>query len=140
MSGPLALVYPVLAVVLWTFVMMFWTLQARMSALKARRVRVADIALSGAGWPDDVRKISNNMHNQFQTPILFYVLCGIATYLAATTFLMVLLAWIYVATRIVHTAVHITSNRVQQRFMVFAVGVAVLIVMWVLIVIRLLSA
>lgn len=140
MTGPLSLVYPVLAMVLWTFVMMLWTLRARMAALRARRVRLADIALSNARWPDDAKKISNNMHNQFETPLLFYVLCGVATYIAATDFLMTLLAWAYVATRFVHTGIHVTSNRVQQRFAIFALGVAVLVAMWILIAARLLAA
>jgi hypothetical protein len=140
MGGPLSLVYPVMAVVLWTFVMMLWTLQSRTTALRTRRVRLADIALSNEPWPDDAKKISNNMHNQFETPLLFYVLCGIATYIAATDFLMTLLAWVYVATRLVHTGIHVTTNRVPRRFLVFAIGVAVLVAMWFLIVIRLLTA
>lgn len=83
MTGPTALLYPVLAMVLWTFVLLFWTLRKRVGALRSRRARLADIALSNDQWPDDVRKVSNNMHNQFESPILFYVLCGAATYVGA---------------------------------------------------------
>jgi len=140
MSGPLALLYPVLAQVLLTFVLMLWTARLRVRAARERRVRLADVALSGDAWPDDVRKVANNLHNQFETPILFYVLCGAATYLGATGIIMVLLAWAYVATRVVHTVIHVTTNRVQRRFAVFTVGVAVLIAMWVLVAARLLSA
>jgi hypothetical protein len=140
MTGPLALLYPVLAMMLWTFVLLFWTLQRRTGALRSRRVRMADIALSTDAWPDDVRKVSNNMHNQFETPILFYVLCGAATYIGATGLVMALLAWAYVVTRVIHTSVHVTSNDVQRRFMVFAVGIAVLVAMWALIVVRLLAS
>ena len=43
-----------------------------------------DIALSNEAWPDDLKKVANNMHNQFETPVLFYVLCGVATYVGAT--------------------------------------------------------
>jgi hypothetical protein len=140
MSGPLALVYPVLAQVLLTFVLMVWTAQVRTAALRARRVRVPAIALSGEAWPDDVKKVSNNMHNQFETPILFYVLCGVATYISVTGVLMAVLAWLYVASRVVHTVIHVTSNRLRQRFAAFLVGVVALIAMWVVIVARLASA
>jgi hypothetical protein len=137
MSGPLSLVYPVMAQVLWTLVLITWNGLARVRALRSRRVRFADIALSSDAYPDDVRKISNNMHNQFETPILFYVLCGVATFVGATDFLMTLLAWVYVATRVLHTAIHTTTNYVPRRFYAFLVGVIALILMWVAIVVHL---
>ena len=140
MSGSLSLVYPVMAQVLLTMIMIVWTGQVRTRALRQGRLRVRDIALDGQAWPDDVKKVSNNMHNQFETPLLFYVLCGVATYLGATGLLMTLLAWAYVATRIVHTAVHVTTNRVRHRFLVFSLGFAVLLVMWVALATRLLAA
>jgi hypothetical protein len=130
MSGASALLYPVMAQLLLTFVMMLLTGIVRSAALRRRRVRISEIALSGEAWPDDVKKISNNMHNQFETPILFYALCGIAIAVGASGRLMTLLAWAYVGSRVVHTAIHVTTNRVQHRFFVFAVGVAALMLMW----------
>ncbi len=140
MSGPLALLYPVLAQVLLTLILLFWTARARLAALRAGSVRIPEVALSVEPWPDDVRKISNNFHNQFETPVLFYVLCGAATFLGATGIVMTLLAWAYVATRLVHSIIHVTTNRVRHRFAIFALGVAVLIVIWIVVVARLVAA
>lgn len=139
MSGPTALLYPVMLQVLLTLLLLLWTGRVRVRAVRQRRVHIRDIALSGEAWPDDIRKISNNMHNQFETPILFFVLCGAAIYLGAAGFLMVLLAWAYVASRLVHSFVHVTTNRVQHRFQAFAFGVVVLILMWILVAARLLG-
>jgi len=133
MSGASALLYPVMAQLLLTFVMMLLTGMVRSAALRRRRVRLSEIALSGEAWPDDVKKISNNMHNQFETPILFYALCGVAIAVGASGLLITLLAWAYVGSRVVHTAIHVTTNRVQHRFFVFAFGVAVLMVMWLVV-------
>jgi hypothetical protein len=140
MTGPLALVYPAMAQVLLTFVLLLWSGQSRVAAVRARRVRMADVALSSDAWPEEVRKVGNNLRNQFETPVLFYVLCGVATYVAATNVVTVLLAWAYVGTRLVHTFIHVTSNRIEQRFAVFVAGVAVLIALWVAIVVKLLAA
>ena len=133
MSGTSALVYPVMAQLLLTFVMLALTGIVCGASLCQRRVRVAQIALSGEAWPDDVKKISNNMHNQFETPILFYALCGVAIAVGAGGLLMTLLAWAYVGSRVVHTAIHVTTNRVQHRFFVFAVGFGVLMLMWLVV-------
>ena len=140
MSGPLPLLYPVLAQVLLTLALLLWTGRARLAALRAGRARIPEVALSAEPWPDDVRKISNSYHNQFGTPVPFYVLCGAATYLHATGLVTVRLAWAYIASRLAHTYIHVTTNRVGRRFRVFAVGVAVLFAMWLLVTARLLAA
>ena len=140
MNGGLALAWPVMAQILLTFTLLVWTGRARVAAIKARRVRLADIALSGERWPDDVKKIANNMHNQFETPVLFYVLCGVATVTGATGVLMTALAWAFVVARLAHTAIHVTSNRVPHRFCAFLAGTAVLMAMWAVLAVRLVAA
>jgi hypothetical protein len=140
MNGSLGLVYPVLAQVLLTLILFFQLAIARAAVLRTRQVRFRDVALSGDAWPEDARKVGNNVRNQFETPVLFYVLCGVATYIGATGSFMALLAWIYVATRVVHAAIHTTYNRVQHRFLPFVVGFLALVLMWVVIVLRLVAS
>jgi len=140
MSGPLALLYPVLAQVLLALVLLFWTGRARLAALRAGRAHIPEVALSAEPWPDNVRKISNNYHNQFETPVLFYVLCGAATYLGATGLTMVVLAWAYIGSRVAHTCIHVTTNRLRHRFLAFAAGALILLVMWVVVAVRLAAA
>ena len=140
MSGPLSLVYPVLAQVLWTFVVYIHLGVRRRRALVSRTTRPRDIALTDEAWPQDARQVSNNLRNQFESPVIFYVLCGVATYVGATDLLMAALAWIYVMFRVIHTYVHTTSNRVPVRGLVFAIGIIPVSLMWIIIVIRLLVA
>lgn len=132
------LLYPVLAQVLLTFVVLFATGAVRFRALRDRRVKIGAIAVNNEGWPEDVRKFSNNYANQFETPVLFYVLAGIAIFIRATDILMVVLAWLFVATRVAHAFIHTGSNDVVTRFRVFLAGFAILIIMWAIIVLRLL--
>jgi hypothetical protein len=139
MSGPLNLVYPVMALVLLALAVMFWTGRQRLRAIGKRRVRFADIALNREAWPDDVRKVGHNLENQFETPVLFYVLCGVATYVGATGVAMTALAWSYVILRVAHAVIHITVNDVR-RAIVFALSLVVLILMWIGVAIRLLGA
>ncbi len=140
MSGSLALVYPVLALVLWTLILGFAVGATRVRAVRRRQVRLGEVALSNSAWPEHVKKISNNYRNQFESPVLFYALCGIATYTAFTNVWMVFLAWAYVATRLAHSLVHITNNRVIRRAGFFGLGLAILIVMWVFVAAHLLIA
>lgn len=140
MSGSLNLVYPVLAQVLLTFVLILWNGKMRISAVRSRRVRMRDIALSNEAWPVDLKKVENNMHNQYETPVLFYVLCGVATYVGATGVGMTALAWVYVAARVAHTAIHTTTNNVLHRLAMFLAGLLILMLMWLVIFIRIFGA
>jgi hypothetical protein len=136
----MALVYPVLAQVLLTLLLGFRLGMLRVRAVRSRRVHLRDVALSGDAYPEDARKLANSVRNQFETPVIFYVLCGVATFVGAAGIAMALLAWAYVATRVVHAGIHITHNRVQHRFIPFAIGLFVLTLMWIVLAFHLATA
>ncbi|MGE0231235.1 MAG: MAPEG family protein [Flavobacteriaceae bacterium] len=128
---PLSLLYPVLAQIALTLLVYCGLGLARQRALRARAVRLGEIALDKTRWDEGSRKWSNNLDNQFQTPVLFYVLCGIATFIGAVGAVMTVLAWGFVATRIVHVYIHTGSNDLRRRFWVFVVSVCILVAMFV---------
>lgn len=136
----MTLVYPVLAQILWTFIIMLVMGRARVGAVGSREVKMRDIALSGDKWPDRVRALGNNVSNQFETPVLFYALCGIGTYVGATGWGMAFCAWVYVASRLAHSFIHTGANDVRKRGGVFLVGMVALMAMWAGIVLRLAGA
>ncbi len=52
--------------------------------------------------------------------------------------IFVVLAWVFVVLRVLHAAVHVTSNQIRQRFAAFAVSVVVLAIMWAIFIVRIL--
>lgn len=101
------------------------------------KVRIEDIALDKDAWPERARQASNAVDNQFQLPVLFYVACLVAITFGATL-LEVVLGALFVVSRYVHAAIHITSNHVVSRFQAYAFGFAVLCVFWTDLLVRLL--
>lgn len=140
MEAPLSLLYPALAQILWTLIVILLAGRARIAAIRAKDVTIGQVALSNDAWPKRARAFGNNMNNQFETPVLFYALCGIATYAGATGGIMTGLAWLYVATRVIHTLIHTGGNNVFRRFQAFVAGIGALVAMWFGVVARLLSA
>ncbi len=118
--------------VLFTLVLALRLGARRVAALKARQVRMSEIALSQEAWPEDARKAGNNFINQFETPVLFYALVLLALHVGAVSHVMGVLAWLYVLFRVVHAVIHTGSNNVNRRFMAFVGGVIVLAIMAVL--------
>ena len=113
--------------------LVFLILGARkIKAIKAGGVDRQKTALDNSAWPEDVVKVSNNIANQFQTPVLFYVLSMLFYFTQQVSTTILVLAWVYVISRLVHAYVHIHSNYVPLRFNIFTLGVLCLIVMTVL--------
>lgn len=131
------LIYPVLFQVFWTLVVLAIMFRARRAAYRGGEVTIPDVAVSGEKWPEKAKLAANNFSNQFETPLLFFVLAGIAVHIGATDWIMVGLAWAFVVTRIVHTLVHTGSNAIGLRVRAFGLGVLMLLFMLVRIVIRL---
>ena len=94
------------------------------------KIKVADIALDGDAWPLSAKLASNNFANQFQLPILFYALAAINLATQQTALWLAILAVLFVITRYIHTAIHITKNRVFRRFFAYVTGMAILAIMW----------
>lgn len=104
--------------------------RGRVAAVQAGEVKLKDIALDSSKWPERLRKVANNYQNQFELPVLFYagVALLIATGLADGVALV--LAWAFVASRLVHSFIQVGTNNVVHRLYAFAAGLAALAAMW----------
>jgi len=56
------------------------------------------------GFPTRAVNASDNLKNQFEIPVLFYVLCIFCFISGISSLALTLLAWVYVALRIFHAA------------------------------------
>ena len=74
-------------------------------------------------------KINNNIRNQFEVPVLFYVVTLILWQLGEVGWLAQGLAWTFVASRVAHTIVHTGVNYVPLRRKVFTFGYLVVLAM-----------
>jgi hypothetical protein len=124
-----SVILPVLIQLSLTLLMFLLLGVRKTRAIKAGNVDRTKTALDNKAWPEDVVKVSNNIANQFQTPVLFYMLCILFYVTNTVSTLVIVLAWIYVISRLIHAYVHITSNYVPARFKIFIVSVLTLIVM-----------
>lgn len=124
-----SILLPLLVQVLLTLLLYAALAFAKARAVKAGQVDSDRRALHDDAWPESVMKINNNIRNQFQLPVLFYVLVVLLWQLGESGVLVQTLAWLFVGSRIAHAWVHTHSNYVPVRRRVFAFGWLVLVVM-----------
>jgi len=105
----------------------------------AQGTRWQDIAAREPNWPKDAIVAHNAYLNQFEMPVLFYVLTILALITKQADLLFVIMAWIFVIMRYCQAAVFVTTNHVPIRGAFFGIGVLVLVIMWVIYIVRILS-
>lgn len=89
-----------------------------------------------AAVPGHVSIPNRNYMNLLELPMLFYV-GSLMFFVAGKVDAVVLgVAWAYVALRIVHSAIHLTYNKVMHRLIPFAVSNLVLMAYWALFFLR----
>jgi hypothetical protein len=129
---------PVFVMIGLTFALLIGMVGARRSALVSRETRIKDIALGQPNWPERATQVGNCYRNQFELPVLFYALIAIALPIRHADFIIVVLSWVFVITRLIHAGVFVSSNNLGRRSMAWLVGALVLLVMWVYFALRIL--
>src|ERR1041384_6801249 len=81
--------------------------------------------------PPSLRQHSRHVQNHFEIPPLFHLAVW-GTYVAGeVTSVTLIAAWFFVATRAVHSLIHLTYNSVPHRFIAFLLGVFTTLFLWV---------
>jgi hypothetical protein len=105
---------PVFVLVGLAFALLFGMATARSRALSGR----------------ETTQIGNCFSDQFELPVLFYVLIALALPLRHADFVIVLLSWVFVVIRFAHAGIFVTSNNAEQRSLAWSAGGLVLFAMW----------
>ncbi len=133
---------PVLALVAWTLVMWFWLYATRIPAMKRMGIDPQEAAHPGTyahRMPGHARSVADNYNHLHEQPTIFYALMFFIALTGGVTAGTLSLAWGYVGSRVVHSLVQSTINKVVVRFTVFAFGSLLLVCLTVRELIRVLG-
>jgi hypothetical protein len=122
---------PVFVLVGLAFVLLLWMGGARRQALVGGETKVRDVVLGQPNWPVRATQIGNCFKNQFELPLLFYILIALALPLRHADLFIVLMSWVFVVTRFVHAGIFVTSNDLNRRSLAWFAGALVLFAMWI---------
>ena len=111
--------------------------KARVAAVRGNRVQ-PDNYKATTDEPEDLRVYTRAVANQFEMPVVFYVLVLAALMAATASWITVALAWIYVILRGIHAREMIGDNTVLKRRKIFIQSARIILLMVVEFVIALL--
>jgi hypothetical protein len=134
MNTGLAVFGPLFALGFWTFVILNIVGLTRIRAGTKKQIRPEDFKLGESERvPERVRLPNRNYMNLLELPVLFYAVSIVAYITGTATATMVAVAWIFVALRITHSVIHLTTNNVMHRLYAFVAGNTALLVLWVMV-------
>ena len=126
------MIYPMFAMVLLTFVVGGITFVARVNSVKTGTVNVRYFKIMQSDdVPESLIQKSNNFTNLFQVPTLFYAAGCLIISLGMINELTVILSWLFVLSRVIHSYIHITYNHILHRIIAFMSGNLCLLILWI---------
>lgn len=127
------ILYPALLLGFWTFCILIMIPFKRSRARARGEVTTDDFALGeSSNVPADVSLVNRNYMNLLEMPILFYVACLMFYVTGGATIASLIMSWLFVATRVAHSVVHISYNNVIHRRGIFTISNIVLMALWVI--------
>lgn len=135
---------PVVAMATLTFAVLGVLGARRFTAIRRRAYPLRYFKLmqrpEGAEFPERAEAAARNLINLFEIPVLFYALVPLLALSGKRDALTLGLLWAFVAFRALHSAVHVTVNRLSVRFSLHLLANLVLVGAWVRFALALLSA
>ena len=132
------IIYPILAVVLMNFIVMFHMRYMISKAIKNKDVEYKYFKAYESSAPEYLLISRHHYKNFFEIPILFYLLCLVLYMIDDVSAIDLWIAWLFVIFKGVHSYIRITSNYVPYRAYSFFVCVFLLFGGWINLTIKIL--
>ncbi|MCR9159485.1 MAG: MAPEG family protein [Nannocystaceae bacterium] len=123
---------PIVALVLWTFVVWAWMYATRLPAMKRAGMKSDPFAIRGeqmATLPAEVRWKADNYNHLMEMPTLFYAIALVLAVAGQGDGPNATLAWVYVGLRVAHTLIQTLWNKIEVRFLAFLASSVVLLLL-----------
>lgn len=129
------MVYAMFTMILLTFAIAIYLFVLRVNAIKKGQVKISQFRLNNnADVPDRLVQAARNYSNLFEVPLLFYIAGVLALALHLETITLVILSWMFVISRLIHSWIHLTSNNVLHRLKAFMFGNICVLLMWTILI------
>ncbi len=123
------LLAPIVALAAWSLLMLIWLYATRIPAMQRMGVKPGqfkDEPNATSKLPPWARNVADNYNHLMEQPTIFYATCFALQLLNVTDQNTVLLAWVYVGLRLIHSLVQATVNIILVRFSIFVAASVVL--------------
>ena len=133
------IIYPILPLVFLTFFSLAYYSHVFSREYKNNNIKSEWFRLYRGELPDSAVKVREHYKNLFELPLFFFLLCVILYLLDRVESIDVILAWIFVFFKILHSYIRLTTNNTRKRAYSFTICYFALFLGWVLLVFKLVT-
>jgi hypothetical protein len=127
-GNAVAILWPMLVHIGLVFFLYAWLTVERVGAVRRGEVDYSCFVF-GREEPAQAARISRNLRNQFELPVIFYAMAVLLVALGRVNMIDVIAAWVFVAGRLVHSAVQTLTDNVPLRGQVFTINFLAVVVL-----------
>lgn len=133
-----AIFWPIIAQATLTYAIYYILGKRRFGAVREGTAKPSDYSIPHQD-PAASATAARSLINQFELPMLFYVVALCLHLTNGVNYIVLLLAWAFVISRGIHATVHVTSNRLMLRQRLFMVGFFLNAALWIWLVVHLIG-
>jgi len=120
---------PFFGMLLLTLVVWIFMYVRRLAYIVGHRIDSQDLTTPEKGAkiiPEKIHWPAYNFRNLFELPVIFYALCIYLYVTGKVDAVYVTSAWVFLALRVAHSAIHCSVNIVKLRFAAYMIGAVAL--------------
>ncbi len=125
------ILYPVFAMVLLTFISYIVMFLIVKKYITKKEIKYGQFKLYRGEFPDEYEQSRQHLKNQFELPIIFYLLVALLYSSNNLQYIDIILAWLFVISRYIHSFIRFKNNYLPYRGTVFAFGLVILLAGWI---------
>ena len=126
------ILYPAFAMMSLTWFLYIKNYLDNTNAAKNKSIKFTYFKTYSGEVPNNVAVSRQTLKNQFELPIFFYFLVSVILAFDQVSQIDIIFSWIFVVSRYLHCYIRLSSNYVPKRAKVFSLGMAILIVWWII--------
>ena len=125
------ILYPVFVMVLLTFISYIVMFLIVKKYITKKEIKYGQFKLYRGEFPDDYEQSRQHLKNQFELPIIFYLLVALLYSSNNLQNIDIILAWLFVISRYIHSFIRFKNNYLPYRGTVFTFGLVILLAGWI---------
>lgn len=125
MEANTAIIAPVVALVFWSLIMWAWMYATRIPAMQRAKMKPDSSIPVGqqmSTLPAQTRWKADNYNHLMEQPTVFYAIVFALALIGEGNDSNIILAWVYVGLRIAHSLFQVLVNKIEVRFLIFALS------------------
>lgn len=110
----------------------FYMFTRRKKAVRNDEVKIQHFKSYQGKTTEELAILQNHFNNQFQIPLIFYIVSLLAIQQNKVTVLMLIVATVFILSRLFHAYIHLGHNHVFKRALAYMVGIVCVGIMFIL--------